>query len=124
MPQTLNEYISVRGTKIFRKRLSKCKLGHFLQFHPKIAGWVIFQEEKNALQIWGAFNSPDTCTSDGRKHDGKTNYDQVKSRKKVWRLDIFGGQNCRNFDLVPKILSAEKFCPPKILSAEILSDKV
>ena len=25
----------------------------------------------------------------------------------------FVGQNCRNFDLVPKILSAEKFCPPK-----------
>ena len=25
---------------------------------------------------------------------------------------------------MPKILSAEKFCPPKILSAEIFSDKV
>ena len=33
-------------------------------------------------------------------------------------------QNCRNFDLVPKSLFAEKCCPPKILSAEILSDKV
>ena len=33
----------------------------------------------------------------------------------------FGGQNCRKFRLVPKILSAEKFCPPKILSAEFLS---
>ena len=30
----------------------------------------------------------------------------------------------RNFDLVPKILSTEKFCPPKIVSAEVLSDKV
>ena len=29
------------------------------------------------------------------------------------------GQNCRNFELVPKILSAEK-----IFSAEVLSDKV
>ena len=31
----------------------------------------------------------------------------------------FGGQNCRKFGLMPKFLSAEKFCPPKILSAEI-----
>ena len=31
----------------------------------------------------------------------------------------FGGQNCRESDLLPKILSAEKFCPPKMLSAEI-----
>ena len=69
MPQTQNEYISVRGTKIFRKPLGKCKFGHFLQFHPKIAGWVIFQEEKNALQIWGAFNSPDTCNSLVPKHE-------------------------------------------------------
>ena len=38
--------------------------------------------------------------------------------------NIIGGQNCRNFNLVPKILSAEIFCLPKILSAEILSDKV
>ena len=37
---------------------------------------------------------------------------------------ILVGQNCRNFELVPKVLSAEKFWPPKILSAEILSDKV
>ena len=37
---------------------------------------------------------------------------------------IFGGQNCRNFELVPKILSAEKCRPRKILSAEFLSDKV
>ena len=36
----------------------------------------------------------------------------------------FVGQNCRNFDLVPKILSAKKFCPAKILSAEILSVKI
>ena len=43
-------------------------------------------------------------------------------RKCFWMT--FGGQNCRNFDLVPKILSAENFCPPKILSAEFLSDKV
>ena len=28
----------------------------------------------------------------------------------------FVGQNCRNFDLVSKILSDEKFCPSKILS--------
>ena len=32
---------------------------------------------------------------------------------------IFGGQKCRNFDLVPKILSAEKFIPPKILFDEV-----
>ena len=36
----------------------------------------------------------------------------------------FGGQNCQKSNLLPKILSAEKFCPPKSLSAEILSDKV
>ena len=36
----------------------------------------------------------------------------------------FVGQNCRNFDLVSKILSDEKFSPTKILSVEILSDKV
>ena len=36
----------------------------------------------------------------------------------------FGGQNFRNFEFVPKILSAEKFCPPKILSAKMLSNKV
>ena len=52
-------------------------------------------------------------TSDGRKHDGKKNYDQLDFKKNVWRTNIFGGQKCRNFDLVPKILSAEKFCPPK-----------
>ena len=46
-------------------------------------------------------------------------YGEIRNR---WKN--FVGQNCRNFDLVPKILSAEKFCPPKILSAEILSDKV
>ena len=28
----------------------------------------------------------------------------------------FVGQNCRNFDLVSKVLSDEKFCPSKILS--------
>ena len=38
------------------------------------------------------------------------------------RWKNFVGQNCRNFDLVTKILSAENFCPPKILSAVILSD--
>ena len=26
----------------------------------------------------------------------------------------FGEQKCRKYDLLPKILSAEKFCPPKI----------
>ena len=36
----------------------------------------------------------------------------------------FGGQKCQKSDLLPKILSAENFSPPKILSAEILSDKV
>ena len=36
-------------------------------------------------------------------------YDQVKFRKEVWRTNIFGGQNWLNFDLVPKILSAEYF---------------
>ena len=30
----------------------------------------------------------------------------------------FGGQNCRKLGSVPKILSDEKFCPPKVLSAE------
>ena len=30
----------------------------------------------------------------------------------------------QNFDLVPKIFLAEKFCSPKILAAEILSDEV
>ena len=34
------------------------------------------------------------------------------------------GQNCRNFGLVSKILSDKIFCPSKILSDEILSDKV
>ena len=34
------------------------------------------------------------------------------------------GQNCRNFGLVSNILSDEIFCPSKILSDEILSDKV
>ena len=28
-----------------------------------------------------------------------------------------------NFDLVPKILSTEKFCPPKILSDEVYSKR-
>ena len=32
---------------------------------------------------------------------------------------ISADKNCRISDLLPKILSAEKFCPPKILSAEI-----
>ena len=32
---------------------------------------------------------------------------------------IFGEQNCRKSDLMPKILSVENFCPPKVLSAEI-----
>ena len=36
-----------------------------------------------------------------------------------YRTKFRGGQNCRKYDLLPKILSAEKFCPPKILSAEI-----
>ena len=31
----------------------------------------------------------------------------------------FGGKNCRKSDLLPKILSAKKFSPPKILSGEI-----
>lgn len=35
----------------------------------------------------------------------------------------FVGQSCQNVELVPKIFSAEKFCPPKFLSAENLSDK-
>ena len=26
----------------------------------------------------------------------------------------FGGHNCRKFRLVPKILTAENFCPPKM----------
>ena len=30
-------------------------------------------------------------------------YGQVKFETKVWLTNIFGGQNCRNFDLVPKI---------------------
>ena len=34
------------------------------------------------------------------------------------------GQHCRNFGLMSKILSDEIFCPKKILSDEILSDKV
>ena len=34
------------------------------------------------------------------------------------------GQNCRNFGLVSKVFSDEIFCPLKILSDEILSDKV
>ena len=42
---------------------------------------------------------------------------QYKSQVKI-------GQNCRNFDLLSKILSDEIFCPSKILSDEILSDKV
>ena len=42
---------------------------------------------------------------------------QYKSQVKI-------GQNCRNFGLVSKILSDEIFCPSKILSDEILSDKV
>ena len=36
----------------------------------------------------------------------------------------FVRQNCKNFVLVSKILSDEIFCPSKILSNEILSDKV
>ena len=31
---------------------------------------------------------------------------------------------CQNFELVTKILSAEKCWPPRILSAEIMSDKL
>ena len=31
----------------------------------------------------------------------------------------FGGHYCRKFGLMPKILSAEKFCPPNFLSAEM-----
>ena len=42
---------------------------------------------------------------------------QYKSQAKI-------GQNCRIFGLVSKILSDEIFCPSKILSDEILSDKV
>lgn len=34
------------------------------------------------------------------------------------------GQKCRNFGLVSKIFSDEIFCPSKILSDELLSDKV
>ena len=44
-----------------------------------------------------------------------------------WRYLIgqkFGGQNCRKFGLAPKVLSAEKFCPPKILSAEIFVRRI
>ena len=36
----------------------------------------------------------------------------------------FGGQKFRKSGLLPKTLSTVKFCPPKILSVEILSDKV
>ena len=43
---------------------------------------------------------------------------------KTNHMQNFGGQKCRKSGLLPKILSAENFCPPKILSAEILSDKV
>ena len=46
------------------------------------------------------------------------------SVKSKMNKTFLGGQNSRNFELVPKTLSAKKFCPPKILSAEILSDKV
>ena len=42
---------------------------------------------------------------------------QDKSQAKI-------GQKCRNFGLVSKILSDEIFCPSKILSDELLSDKV
>ena len=42
---------------------------------------------------------------------------QYKSQAKI-------GQKCRNFGLVSKILSDEIFCPSKILSDELLSDKV
>ena len=42
---------------------------------------------------------------------------QCKSRAKI-------GQKCRNFGLVSKLLSDEIFCPTKLLSDEILSDKM
>jgi hypothetical protein len=43
-------------------------------------------------------------------------------RKCFW--NSFGRQTCRNFDIVPKTLSVENYCPPKILSAEFWSDKL
>ena len=48
----------------------------------------------------------------------------ISYRTKIRRTKYFGGQKCQKYDDVPKILSAENFCPPKILSVEILSDKV
>ena len=51
----------------------------------------------------------------------------IKSQvRRLWYLmgQKFVGQNCRNFGLVSKILPDEIFCPSKILSYEILSDKV
>ena len=53
-----------------------------------------------------------------KKQDGKTNYEQIKSGAKFLLTKIFGGEKCRNFGSVPKILSAEN------LSAEFLFDKV
>ena len=49
---------------------------------------------------------------------------KTKLRVSSNRTKIFGGQKCQKFESVPKILSAEYFCPPKIMSAEFLSDKV
>ena len=40
-----------------------------------------------------------------------------------WRTKFFGGQNFRHQVKVSAILSAEKFCTPKILSAKVLSDE-
>ena len=49
-----------------------------------------------------------------------------KSKKdKIFRrTKLFVGQKWRNFSLVTKILSDKKFCPTKILSDIVLSDKV
>ena len=52
------------------------------------------------------------------KYHKNTNYAYVQYWTKIRRTKIFGGQKCRKFEMVPKILSAEKFCPPKVLSAE------
>ena len=72
----------------------------------------------------------DLCFSDRRvcscivENRLEKNYGQVKFLTKNQRTNYFGRQKCWKSGFVPKILSAEKFRPPKILSTEILSDKV
>ena len=46
---------------------------------------------------------------------------QIKVLEKIHRTKLFVGQKCRNFGLVSKVLSVEKFCPSKILSDEFCS---